>query len=323
MRNPFRLLNLGRRRRPGARANPLLKSAARRYEVPRAEPRRIEPLRAERRRPSEPVNWRRRSLVALAGLSTIAAVTGIGWLLQGDTFRVQVVDVRDAQVVDPQAVVRTAGLSGASMLTIDLERAGRAVTRLPAVKSATVTRDWPNGIRIAVTEHLAWGYWQVGSERLVIDEYGRILDESRPPPPDAPTIVEVASATPDLRGVTADADTVQLVQRLRTDGTFQRLDLNPTAFLFRRDRGLIVLVADAPAAVLGDSSNYEFKVRTWQAVMEKVRGGQVPAINVQAQVSPVAVSSDEAQVASRSRTGPSSGVASEIDLRFGRNVVLR
>jgi len=101
------------------------------------------------------------------------------------------------------------------------------------------------------------------------------------------------------------------VNRLRTDGTFDRLNVKPTSYIFRRDRGLTVIVASGPAAVLGDSSNYEFKVRTWQALLEQVRAGTVPAVQAQAQPS------------GTPRTGQSAAMASEIDLRFGRNVVLR
>ena len=59
-----------------------------------------------------------------------------------------------------------------------------------------------------------------------------------------------------------------------------------------------------------DSSNYDFKVRTWQALMDQVRAGQVPQVQI-------------AQGASGAQRPGSPTTASEIDLRFGRNVVLR
>ena len=113
-----------------------------------------------------------------------------------------------------------------------------------------------------------------------------------------------------MNDVAPDTDTVQLVNRLRTDGTFDRLQVKPTSYVFRRDRGLTVIVASGPAAVLGDSSNYDFKVRTWQALLDQVRAGRVPQVQV-------------AQTSANAGRPASSSAVSEIDLRFGRNVVLR
>jgi cell division protein FtsQ len=318
----FGLFGSGDRRRSAtpSRAYPQMAPAARRYERPevgRAEYQRADYSRPEyrperRRAESQDVNWRRRGILALSGLGAVAMVAGAVWLYRSPTFRVRVIDVEGAQVADAQAIANAAGVSGSSLLTLNLEAAGDAVAKLPAVKSAKVTRDWPHSVRIDVTEHQAWGYWQAGPQRLVIDETGRVLEQSRPPAADAPTIVEVASAAPDAKGVSTDPDTVQLVNRLRTDGTFDRLKVKPTSYVFRRDRGLTVIVASGPAAVLGDSSNYDFKVRTWQALLDQVRAGQVPAVQAA-----------QGQPSGSTRPGQSDALASEIDLRFGRNVVLR
>lgn len=315
----------GRRDRRPSRPRGYTPVAAspRRYERPeagRAEYARPEmrtDLRDRRRAPRE-VNWRRRGMFALGGLGVVATIAGGVWLYESPVFRIRVIDVNGAQVADPQVVATAAGVAGASLLTLDRDRAAAEVSKLPAVKSAEVVRRWPHGVRIDVTEHQAWGYWQAGPERLVIDETGRVLQQSRPPASDAPTIVEVASAAPDVKGVTADPDTVQLVHRLQTDGTFDRLQVKPTSYVFRRDRGLTVIVSDGPAAVLGDSSNYDFKVRTWVALMQQVRAGQVPQVQAPASTTPGATGASGA-----ARPGTSAAMASEIDLRFGRNVVLR
>ncbi|MFA7249870.1 MAG: FtsQ-type POTRA domain-containing protein [Dehalococcoidia bacterium] len=290
--------------------------APRRYEVPRSEPRRTDLRRADYRRPrghsQGRVSWRRIGALALATTGVTAVLFGATWLYRSDVLRVRVIDVEGVQVGDPQTIANVSGLAGVSMLTLDLGRASGEIGKLPAVKAATVSREWPHGIRIDVTEHQAWGYWQAGPQRLVIDEEGRVLEQSRPPTADAPTIVEVASQAADVKSVAIDADTVRLVNRLRTDGTFERLNVKPTSYVFRRDRGLTVIVASGPAAVLGDSSNYEFKVRTWQVLMEQVRAGQVPQ---------VATAPRQPDTAAPAMAQPA--MASEIDLRFGRNVVLR
>ena len=301
----------GNRDRRPARSRSYMPTAAppRRYEVQRPEPSRPSmppPRRAARG--DDGGSWRHRGAVALASVSAIAVIAGAVMLFRSDLLRVRVIDVNGAQVADPQAVASASALAGSSLLTLDLSHASREIAKLPAVKSATVVRAWPQGVRIDITEHQAWGYWQAGPQRLVIDQEGHVLEQSRPPAVDAPTIVEVATGT--SQNVVADEDTVQLVNRLRTDGTFDRLQVKPTSYVFRRDRGLTVIVANGPSAVLGDSSNYDFKVRTWQALLDQVRAGRVPQVQV-------------AQTSTNAGRPASSSAVSEIDLRFGRNVVLR
>lgn len=332
MRNLLRLFGLGSaddRRPVRGRAYPPMTPATRRYELPRQryEGQRYEAQRYEsprydpsrRERPRRTIPWRRIATLTLAAMGAAGLSTGAVWLVNGDTFRVRVIDVQGAQVADPRAIAEASGLSGVSLFTAHLDRSSQAITKLPAVKSAQVTRDWPHGLQIAVTEHQAWGYWQAGPQRLVLDADGRVLEQSRPPVGDAPTIVEITSAAPDA-SVRIDTDTVQLVRRLRADGTFDRLKVTPTSYVFHRDRGLTVIVANGPAALLGDSSNYEFKVRAWQALLDQVGAVQVPQVQAPA---PLGSPSQAAgQPAAVPRPGPSAA-ASEIDLRFGRNVVLR
>ena len=88
-----------------------------------------------------------------------------------------------------------------------------------------------------------------------------------------------------------DTDTVALVARLQGDGTFKRLGVQPQRYEFERSRGLVVRVHGGPAAVFGDSHDYEFKVAAWVATNQRIKA-------------------DRMQV-------------NEIDLRFGRELVVR
>lgn len=305
MRNPLRLLRLpGRRRARRVSARPAL-----------AAPRRYEHSRAEARRTPRHVSWRRLGATVLLAAGAGGVLYGAAWLLTGDSFRVRVVQVNGAQVVDVQAVVNAAGVAGASLFTLHSAEATQAIAQLPAVKAVHVSRVWPHGVRIDIVEHQAWGYWQVGGQRLVIDADGRVLEQSRPPAADAPTILELGAPRDRQGGPVTDPDTVQLVERLRSDGTFERLQVRPTGFLFSRDRGLTVLVANGPAAVLGDSSNYDFKVGTWQVLLAEARQHPAPP-------APGAAAAG-APAAARAAAPAGPAAAAEIDLRFGRNVVLR
>jgi hypothetical protein len=220
-----------------------------------------------------------------------AVAYGGAWLYLGETLRVQAIDISGVEVVDPYAVAAAAELDATSMLTVDLEGARARIEALPGVASAIVARDWPRGISIAIEERQGWGFWQAAGRRLMVDEQGRLLTLGRPPEAGAPTIIDIAAPADLAGGVDVDADTVQLVARLIEDGAFQRLSIEPSGYIFRRDRGLTVVVDGAPDAVFGDSTNYEFKVSTWSALLDQLAAEEL--------------------------------FVAEIDLRFGRNVVLR
>jgi hypothetical protein len=125
----------------------------------------------------------------------------------------------------------------------------------------------------------------------MVDADGEPLVLARPPASDAPTIIDIAAPADLAGGVDVDTDTVQLVARLLEDGAFSEMDVLPSGYVFRRDRGLTVVVDDAPDAVFGDSTNYAFKVSTWSALLDQLAAQEL--------------------------------FVAEIDLRFGRNVVLR
>jgi len=296
--NPFRNLRLPGskpRRYRGAPPRPMASRGTgapqRQYALARAE------RPKERRRIVIP--WRRIgiSFAAVAVVSSLAY--GTAWLVTGDTLRVQAIDVTGAQVTDPYLVADMAALGGRSLLNLDLTAATEAIATLPAVKSATIERDWPQGVRIVIEEHQAWGYWQAAGRVHVIDRDGSALKAYRPAPSGAPTIIDLVSPSDlvaDLQaGRVGDPDTVRLVARLVDDRVFESAGMQPSAWVFQRDRGLTVIAQDGPDAVFGDSSNYAFKVQAFEQVLRELRA--------------------------RANTG--SPQVAEVDLRFGRNVVLR
>jgi cell division protein FtsQ len=210
----------------------------------------------------------------LGGLS--AALFLGWWLWSGDTFRVNTVVVLGTEIVDPNAVVAAADVQGNSMFTLDTEGVAKRIEALPGVRSVSVQRDLPRGVTIQVQEQQAWGFWQTAGIRAVIDAEGRVLEKARPPDENAPTIYE-AGGVPLRPGGSADRDTVILVTRLLSDGTFQRLGVTPQRFEFDRGSGLTIRVDGGPSAVFGDSHDYEFKVAAWAALVDQIRKQQISA----------------------------------------------
>jgi cell division protein FtsQ len=294
MRDFLRNLRLPGRRPSPVRRNPYSSRAgARTATRGRSTPRQFSLGRVERTEPPRRIQvpWKRIGVTVSSVAMVGAIVYGATWLVTGDTLRVLEIDVAGAQIEDPLGIAFAANVGGESMLRMDLDEAARAVTALPGIRSATVTRDWPQRVRIEVVEHQAWGYWQVGNQPLVIDVDGRVLERSRPAPADAPVIIELAAPRDTSADARVDADTVRLVARLVDDPMFRRMGVEPNAFVFRQDRGLTVLVENGPDAIFGDSSNYEFKLQAWRGLVQQFSENDIEA--------------------------------REVDLRFGRNVVLR
>lgn len=234
-----------------------------------------------------------RAAVTIAGAAVLLiALTVAGWTLQARLLRVEHVTVRGTQVADAAAITSAAALTGHSLLRLDAEGATKRITTdVTAVRAASVRRAWPHGVIIDVVERQAWGYWEAAGRRYIIESDGTVVEHARPPRDGAPTIFEIAASGSLEEGQAADPDTVRLVDRLFSDGTFGRLRVQPTRFEFRHDRGLTVFVANSPAAVFGDSHDYDFKVAAWGALLDKLESTVRPA--------------------------------NEIDLRFGRQLVVR
>jgi hypothetical protein len=232
--------------------------------------------------------WVRR----LGGIAVVAVLAYLAlWAVQGDTFRVRHVAIEGIEVTSPHAIMAAADVDRDLMFTLDGSAAAERIEGLDSVKSVTVSRSWPSTVRIEVVEHQAWGYWQEGGERIAVDRDGNALVASRPAPGDAPTIVEFAAPRDGDAPVTPDADAVQLAARLIDDPRFEERDAAPVAFIFEQDRGLTVHFDEIANVVFGDSAGYDFKLATWAEVHDQI---------VQRDL-----------------------VVAEIDLRFGRQVVLR
>lgn len=238
-----------------------------------------------------------RRLLVWAALIGFAILFGVAarWLIYGDALRVQEVRINDLQVVDPIAVSEAAGVTGKTLLTVDRSKVAAAVAAVPGVKTVQVERDWPHAIRIEIQEFQGWGYWEAGGRRVVIDENGRVLEHGRGPSSQALVVYDDTAApagtAPGTAEIAPDPETVKLVQRLLDSGAFSILRVTPTGFSYQRERGLTVHVASGPAAVFGDSHDFDFKVATWGALLDKVESQRL--------------------------------AVTEIDLRFGKHVVMR
>ena len=285
----FPQLWLGR----GERKHPALRATARgerRYRVGRT-PRRLPGAGRRAGLALRSLPWWRLAGATVLMAAAAGATFGVYLFAEGDSLRVRNADVTGAMVATPHDVVDAADLGGRSLLAVDTSAAERRiVAALPEVKAASVERVWPDGVRIEVTEHQGWGYWESTGQRVVIDADGLVLKHGRPPAANAVTILDATGTLPPQVGDLMDRDTVQTVARLVADAGSRRLGVAIERFEFHDDRGLVVRVIGGPDAVFGDSHNYDFKIAAWGALLDQL-------------------AEDERDV-------------NEIDLRFGRHLVM-
>ena len=244
--------------RPGARWQP----------VP---PRGTKPRVAGKRRLRPPplrvprldARWRS---YALPLLIVLAASFGGWWLFQSPVLSVRSVSVTGNNVLPAEGLKQVAGLEGQSLFNPGLEAAEQRLRALPLVKEAHVGRDWPSGVTITIVERAAWGVWQAGNQRYVIDEDGFVL--SLPAPEGAPLISQTDAAVPLSPGDRVDVGAVDVAKQLVATSQ-QTLGRAVTGLEFSQATGLTVFLDGGLRVAFGDAQGYDFKVATLYALLQE------------------------------------------------------
>ncbi|MBX3313622.1 MAG: FtsQ-type POTRA domain-containing protein [Actinobacteria bacterium] len=136
---------------------------------------RIDPRMQQRREQvrADDVRRRRRRFGAFALVSVLVA--GAVGLTRSPLLDVDHVLTVGATRTGRDAVLAAARIDiGEPMVSIDLGAAETRIERLPWVADATVTRDWPGTVRIAVIERVRVATTD-GPSPLLVDREGRIL----------------------------------------------------------------------------------------------------------------------------------------------------
>lgn len=218
--------------------------------------------------------WRRRFRLAFGGAVAGSLVVAAAALLQSGMLDVRRVTVEGAEVLNTRVLVDISGLRGASLFTANLDEAERRLEEQPLIADAEVTRDWPFGVTIRVTEREAWAVWSRDGVRYVVDQDGQVL-RAIDPPPGAAIII-------DLR-LMDEADPIETVPVgiVKTAHDLQDflpavVGLTPRSFRIEDERGLIVTTEEGYAAVLGDGQDFDYKLGVWRALLDAARAEELP-----------------------------------------------
>lgn len=132
------------------------------------------------------------------GLGAVTALVVGAALGHTPLFDVDRIEVHDpGGQVTPSSIRWASGVQpGDALLTMDEHGAERAIEALPWVAEADVRREWPNTVRISVTERTpaAVLFSGPGLPRAAVDAEGRVLQIGDPLPPGLVTITGMPAA---------------------------------------------------------------------------------------------------------------------------------
>ena len=144
--------------------------------------------------------WARRWLtwkpVLLVVLVLVLAV-GLGWLVYFSSFlSVKGVDVQGVQQLNADQIRDAAAVpEGDALATVDLDRIRTRVEALAPVRSADVSREWPDQVLITVVERTPVAVVRIAGKMQGMDEEGVVFRSYAQAPPDLPRVETGASTS--------------------------------------------------------------------------------------------------------------------------------
>ncbi|PID72850.1 MAG: hypothetical protein CSB34_00025 [Desulfobulbus propionicus] len=118
---------------------------------------------------------------AIIALCLSGAIWGTNTLLmQSDTFRVTDLRVRGNRVTSPEQILSAAGVEqGINLFAVKKKAVTGRIAELDWVKEARVTKLWPSGLEISISEHRPVALVNVkkgdGNVLYYIDKYGELF----------------------------------------------------------------------------------------------------------------------------------------------------
>lgn len=143
--------------------------------------------------------WARRWLAwkpVLAVVLVLLLALLLGWLVYFSSFlSVKGVDVQGVRQLSAEQVRAAAAVpEGDALATVDLDRIRARVQALAPVKSADVSREWPDQVLITVVEREPVAVVEIAGRLQGMDEDGVVFRGYAQAPPDLPR-VETGSST--------------------------------------------------------------------------------------------------------------------------------
>lgn len=129
------------------------------------------------------------------GFLTLAlfAILGASFALTGTAFRIEQVNVTGTHNSALIQSIQNMGMQGQNMFLVDMDSLTNRLEALPTVSGASVTRQWPNQLSVAVSERVPVLLWQTKYGTYSVDAQG--------------VVIALASETPGANRLMAVVDT--------------------------------------------------------------------------------------------------------------------
>lgn len=142
--------------------------------------------------------WMRWKLVVALVLLVALVGTALWLVLFSTALSVTEVEVSGNELLSDQKVLRVAAVpEGEQLAFVDLADAERRVETLSEVKDADVTRAWPHGVLISVTERTAVAVVELGGTLRGLDEDGIVFRDYKSAPKGLPRVRPTTSTGTD------------------------------------------------------------------------------------------------------------------------------
>jgi cell division protein FtsQ len=143
--------------------------------------------------------WLRRWLVwryVIGSVLLVLLTVGTIWLVfVSSVLTVQHVDVQGESLLSQQRILAAAKVpEGAHLAQLDLEAIRARVSALAPVKRVDVSRDWPDGVLIKVTERKAVAVVAIGGRYQAMDADGVLFRDYPRPPVGMPQVESTSAA---------------------------------------------------------------------------------------------------------------------------------
>lgn len=131
---------------------------------------------------------------ALAAVLVVGLIVGGVWLVYFSSYlSVHGVEVTGVEQLDAAEVERAAAVpTGEPLATVDLDRIRTRVEALAPVRSADVTRQWPDTVLVTVVERVPVAVVTISGQLRGLDDQGVVFRDFAQAPPDLPRIETAA-----------------------------------------------------------------------------------------------------------------------------------
>jgi cell division protein FtsQ len=215
-------------------------------------------------------------VLALALLLTLAWGASKSPLLDVDHVRVRGVQHLTAREIEDAGGVHT----GDAMVWIDTGGAVSGIEALPYVATATLTREWPDTVRIVVRERQPAAWVAGPGGNALVDGTGRVLEVVDAPPAGIPELLGAHVVPPP--GGRIDA-----LDATKVAGALHGIAAAGTKSVETTDHGVVLHLLSGPEIRMGEPNRIGVKVRAALAVLGASAGVPVAYVDVSVPTNPV------------------------------------